>query len=94
MLSTLALACLVGAAMIICGWRAWLGERWSAAVLVLLGLVWLRIDKRVEGARLLVVGHEHGLVLADLIGFVAFAVAALGLWRYRSLRQRQHETVS
>ncbi len=94
MLSTLVLACLVGAALIICGWRAWLGERWSAAVLVLLGLVWLRIDKRFEGPHLLVLGHEHGLVLADLVGFGAFAVAALGLWRHRSLRQRRHERVS
>ncbi len=94
MLSTLLLACLVGAAMIICGWRAWLGERWSAAVLVLLGIVWLRIDKRFEGPHLLVFGHEHGLVLADLVGFAAFAVAALGMWRYRSLRQRHDERVS
>ena len=94
MLSTLVLACLVGAAMIICGWRAWLGERWSAAVLVLLGLVWLRIDKRFEGPHLLVLGHEHGLVLANLVAFGAFAVAALGMWRYRSLRQRRHERVS
>ena len=94
MLATLLLAGLVGAAMIVCGWRAWLGERWSTAVLVLLAVVWLRIDKRFEGPNLIVLGDEHGLVLADLVALAALAVAALALWRSRTVRQRHDERVS
>jgi hypothetical protein len=89
MLSNLLLGVAVVVAMIVCAWRAWLGERWAALVLALLAFVWLRIDKRFEGPHLIVFGNEHGLVVADLVGILAIAVAALGLWRARS-RSRKH----
>ena len=63
---------------------AWLGDRPAAAVLALEGLVWLFVDKWFEGPTLVAVSHNHGLVLADLVGLTALVGAAVCLVRTRS----------
>jgi hypothetical protein len=93
MLSNLLLGVAVVVAMIVCAWRAWLCERWAALVLALLAFVWLRIDKRFEGPHLIVFGNEHGLVVADLVGILAVAAAALGLWRAHSRSRKRKAKV-
>ena len=54
-----------------------------AILLVLGGLVWLRVDQRLEGGVLLVVTPQHGLTVADLLSLAAFAVAAILVWPER-----------
>jgi hypothetical protein len=83
MLFDLWLALPVALAMVICGSRAWQGDAWSAVVLTLLAVSWLRIDKHFEGPLLLSVSNNHGLVLADLVAGAAVAVVAASYWRHR-----------
>jgi uncharacterized membrane protein len=78
--------------MFLTGWRAWLGDRWATAVLLLLAIAWLRIDKRFEGPVLVHLSEQHGIVLSDLVAVVAVAVVAIAGWRHRHawLPQDQH----
>ena len=64
---------------------AWLGDRRAAVVLALEGVVWLVVDKWFEGPTLIAVAHDHGLVLADLVGLAAIVGAALCVLRAYSL---------
>ena len=89
--SILWLALPVAAAMAVCGWRAWLGDRWAAAVLLLLAVGWLRIDKRFEGPVLVHLSEQHGIVVSDLVAVAAVLVAALAGWRHRHAWLPQHE---
>ena len=65
---------------------AWLGDRPAAVVLALEGVAWLIVDKWFEGPTLVRISENHGLVLADLVGFAAICVAAVCL-----LRTRDHD---
>jgi hypothetical protein len=69
--------------MVVSGWRAWLGDRWAAVVLLLVAVSWLRIDKRFEGPVLVHLTEQHGIVLSDLAAAAAVLVAALAGWRHR-----------
>ena len=62
---------------------AWLGDRPAAAVLALEGVAWLIADKWFEGPTLVRLSENHGLVLADLVGFAALFGAAVCLFRTR-----------
>ena len=64
------------AAMVI---AAFLGrrQRAGAAILVLVSLAWLTVDRDFEGPLLLKLNDEHGIVLSDLVGFLGLGV---GVW--------------
>jgi hypothetical protein len=62
---------------------AWRGDRTTAAVLALEGLVWLVLDKWFEGPTLMRFTEDHGLVLADLVGLAAIFGAAVCVLRTR-----------
>jgi hypothetical protein len=49
----------------------------SAAGLVVLGLIWLVIDKPVEGRTLVRLSYNHGITEADLLSLLLFFVAGL-----------------
>jgi hypothetical protein len=68
---------------------AWLGDRPAAAVLALEGVAWLIADKWFEGPTLVRVSENHGLVLADLVGFAAIFAAAICMLRTRDPEGRQ-----
>jgi hypothetical protein len=68
---------------------AWLGDRPAAVVLGLEGVVWLIVDKWFEGPTLVRVSENHGLVLADLVGFAAIVGAAVCLLRARDTAGRR-----
>jgi hypothetical protein len=68
---------------------AWLGDRPAAAVLALEGVAWLIVDKWFEGPTLVRISENHGLVLADLVGFAAILGAAVCLFRTRNPHARQ-----
>lgn len=78
--------------MITTGWRASMGDRWAAAVLLLLAVAWLLVDNRFEGPVLVRLGGHHGIVLSDLAAVAALAVAGLAGWRHRHawLPQGEH----
>jgi hypothetical protein len=67
----------------------WLGDRPAAAVLALEGVAWLIADKWFEGPTLVRISENHGLVLADLVGFAAILVAAICFLRTRDPEGRQ-----
>ena len=62
-----------------------------AGLLVAAALIWVLVDGPVEGPTLLVLGHGHGVTVADLASVVAvvFAAAVLLTGRRRTPRQRQ-----
>jgi hypothetical protein len=62
---------------------AWLGDRPAAVVLALEGVAWLILDKWFEGPTLIRVSENHGLVLADLVGFAAILCSGVCLLRTR-----------
>jgi hypothetical protein len=68
---------------------AWRGDRTTAAVLALEGLVWLVLDKWFEGPTLVRIADDHGLVLADLVGLAAVFGAGVCLLRSRE-QDRTH----
>jgi hypothetical protein len=55
-----------------------LGSRLAALVLVPLAVIWLVVNRQVEGATLVVLSTRHGITVADLLSIVAFGVAS---WR-------------
>lgn len=60
-------------------------RRLSGAVLLGgLGVLWLLVNQRMEGAVLLRVTLDHGLTTADFAGVAAIGVA---LWRLRTIRR-------
>jgi hypothetical protein len=72
MLAGLILGCLVLSSV---GAGRW-GRPW-AAPLAASSVVWLMINKRMEGPVLLPVTSQHGLVAADLAGLAGLTLAAL-----------------
>jgi hypothetical protein len=63
---------------------AWRRDVQAIALLVLESAVWLYIDKLYEGPKLIRFGHDHALVLADLVAFAGLGLAALCVLRLRS----------
>jgi hypothetical protein len=63
---------------------AWRGDRQAAVLLVLESAVWFYIDKLYEGPKLIRFGHDHALVLADLVAFAALFMAAVCVLRPRA----------
>jgi hypothetical protein len=61
----------------------WKGDTWGMATLMLLCIVWLRVDKAFEGPHVLGVSHHHGLVLSDLFAITVGAFGAVGWHRRR-----------
>lgn len=51
----------------------------AAPALVVCSLLWLLVNKRMEGPVLLQVSGNHGLVAADLAGLAGLALALLAL---------------
>lgn len=49
-------------------------------LLVLVGLLWLLVDKAMEGPTVLYVSADHGLTAADLAGLVAVALGVHQAW--------------
>jgi hypothetical protein len=49
-------------------------------LLVAVSLLWLVVDKGMEGARLVRVTQDHGLTAADLAGLVGLAVGLHQAW--------------
>ncbi len=78
----------LAAAMALVGWIGWRSEPYAAAAaMALLVVVWLRVDRRYEGAVLFVVAPGRGLVVADLVGLAAAVWAVtLVVRRYRASR--------
>ena len=54
-------------------------RRVLAGVLVVLAVVWVLVDKPVEGPTVLVLTRHHGVTVADLLS-VAALLAAVVLW--------------
>jgi hypothetical protein len=53
--------------------------RWAlAVVLTLVAVAWLKLDKAVEGPKLLVLSRNHAVVAADLLS-VALVLVAVAL---------------
>jgi hypothetical protein len=59
------------------------GDAWGVVTLVLLCVVWLRVDKAFEGPQVLSITHQHGLVLSDLLAIVVGACGVVGWLRHR-----------
>lgn len=58
---------------------AWFSRSYGVAggvVLIVVSLVWLVVDKGLEGPTLVHVTHDHGLASADLAGLVGIALGA------------------
>ncbi len=59
------------------------GKRGLAAVLVVAAIVWLPLNKAVEGPKLLVLSRSHAVTTADLLSVVLVLVALALLWSAR-----------
>jgi len=51
-----------------------------AALLVVAAMIWVRINKPVEGRTLLELTQNHGVTTADLLSVVALAMAVVLAW--------------
>jgi hypothetical protein len=56
----------------------------GAGVLAVSSVVWFFVNKPMEGSVLLVLGEDHGVTAADLVGVAGLAIA---VWRYRLWRR-------
>jgi hypothetical protein len=63
----------------------WNGDPWGVATLLLLCIVWLRVDKAFEGPHVFRVTDNHSLVLSDVFAIVVGACGVVG-WLGRRLR--------
>jgi hypothetical protein len=66
----------------------WRGDRRAAVFLVIESALWLYIDRSFEGPHLIRFGHQHSLVLADLVAVVALIVAALSMLRLHATARK------
>jgi hypothetical protein len=66
----------------------WKGDPWGVVALLLLCIVWLRVDKAFEGPHVFRVAHNHGLVLSDVFAIVVGASGVVGWLRRRRLLDR------
>jgi hypothetical protein len=73
----------LAAAMLVTLRWCWKGDTLGVAALLLLCIVWLRVDKAFEGPHVLHVARNHGLVLSDLFAIVVGASGVLGWLRRR-----------
>ena len=71
---------LVLAALIVAAWMAGRTGRPGAVALAVVSVLWLVVDKSMEGPTLVRISTTHGLVAADLAGVAGLLVAALA-WR-------------
>ena len=60
-----------------------------AVLLVLAGLVWLRINEKIEGRILLTLSPNHGITVADLLSVAMFAGAVVLAWPERARNRRR-----
>lgn len=60
-----------------------LGRLVAAALLVVGAVVWLRINKPVEGRTLLEITQNHGFTTADLLSVAALLLALVIAWPVR-----------
>jgi hypothetical protein len=80
----LVIAVPLAAAMLLTLRWCWNGDAWGVATLLLLCLVWLRVDKAFEGPQLLRVAQGHGLVTSDLFAIVVGGCGVVGWLRRRA----------
>ncbi len=73
------------------GYAALCGDRVGCVVLAVLGLLWLWVNKPVEGPVLWQISVNHGVTTADLLTLFVWAVALLA-WRRASRRERNAAT--
>jgi hypothetical protein len=52
------------------------GRGW-AVVLAVLSVVWILVDRPMEGSVLVVLSHSHGITAADLAGVAGLALALM-----------------
>jgi hypothetical protein len=80
---TLVTALPLAAAMLVTLRWCWKGDTWGVATLLLLCIVWLRVDKAFEGTAVFRVTHNHGLVLSDLFAIIVGVSGVVGwlCWR-------------
>lgn len=57
-----------------------------AVILVCAGIVWLRINEKIEGRILLTLSRDHGVTTADLLSLAAFVAAVVIAWPQRPRR--------
>jgi hypothetical protein len=60
------------------GYAASQGDRFGSVVLVLLGLLWLRVNSPVEGFILITLAPGRGITAADLFSLACFGMAVYG----------------
>ncbi len=83
---------LVIGALAVGGLMVWLtvyGRTWGrngGIALCLVALMWIPLNKPIEGPILMRLGHDKGLVLADI---VAMVVLLVGLWRIAASRSER-----
>ena len=61
----------------------WNGDTWGVATLLLLCIVWLRVDKAFEGPHLVRVADTHALVLSDAFAIIVGASGVVAWLRSR-----------
>ena len=80
----LAIALPLAAAMLLTLRWCGRGDTWGVATLMLLCMVWLRVDKAFEGPHIFRVGETHALVLSDLFAIIVGASGVVMWLRRRS----------
>jgi hypothetical protein len=75
---SLVIALPLAAAMLATLRWCWKGDAWGVATLLLLSIVWLRVDKAFEGPHVFRVNDNHGLVLSDVFAVVVGASGVVG----------------
>ena len=75
------------------GYAAFRGDRLGCIVVALLGVLWLWVNKPVEGDILLTLTQHHGITTADLFSVLCFSLAAFGWNRSRRTRQQARPEV-
>lgn len=60
-----------------------LGRLVLAGVLVIGAVLWLRVNKPVEGRTLIELSSRHGITTADLLSLAALLLAVLVAWPTR-----------
>jgi hypothetical protein len=71
----------LAAAMLVTLRWCWKGDTWGVATLLLLCIVWLRVDKAFEGPHIFNLAPKHGLVFSDLFAIIVGASGVLGWLR-------------
>jgi hypothetical protein len=79
----LVIALPLAAAMIVTLRWCWKGDIWGVVTLVLLCIVWLRVDKAFEGPQVLSITDKDGLVLSDLLAIAVGSSGVVGWLRRR-----------